>query len=144
MKTQTYGREAIDLFRKKTKRNHKILTARMEGMFWAGKKVGCSFLLWTLGLAFGGFTLCPTEDSTWLWSTHFFGLSSKFGHSIPQPLNLDGRSVKWPYVIQLASMSHHSLFLKGGQQHGELGGRPHQAFLCSKSHYNNCHQVILF
>jgi hypothetical protein len=26
----------------------------------------------------------------------FFGLSTKFGHSIPQPLNLDGHSVKHP------------------------------------------------
>jgi hypothetical protein len=29
-------------------------------------------------------------------SVHFFGLSTKFGHSIPRPLDLDGHSVKRP------------------------------------------------
>jgi hypothetical protein len=32
-------------------------------------------------------------------SAHFFGLSTKFGHSIPWPLNLDGHSVKRPFVV---------------------------------------------
>jgi len=32
----------------------------------------------------------------WLFSTHFFGLSTKFGHSITQPLDLDGHSVNRP------------------------------------------------
>jgi hypothetical protein len=31
-----------------------------------------------------------------LFSAHFFGLSTKFGHSIPRPLDLDGHGVKWP------------------------------------------------
>jgi hypothetical protein len=32
----------------------------------------------------------------WLCSSHFFGLSTKFGHSIARPLNLDGHSVNRP------------------------------------------------
>jgi len=52
------------------------------------------------GLAFGGFTLCPAEGSTyyiyWLFSAHFFGLSTNFGHSIPRPLHFDNHSVKRP------------------------------------------------
>jgi hypothetical protein len=39
----------------------KILAIGLEGLFWAGNKVGCSIFLWTLSLAFGGFTPCPTE-----------------------------------------------------------------------------------
>jgi hypothetical protein len=34
----------------------------------------------------------------YVFSTHFFGLSTKFGHSIPRPLNLDGHSVKRPLL----------------------------------------------
>jgi hypothetical protein len=41
----------------------KILVVRLEGLFWARNKVGCSSLSLSLGLAFGGFTLCPAEDS---------------------------------------------------------------------------------
>jgi hypothetical protein len=32
----------------------------------------------------------------YLLAAHFFGLSTKFGHSIPRPLDLDGHSVKRP------------------------------------------------
>jgi hypothetical protein len=35
----------------------------LKRLFWARSKVGCSFFLWTLGLAFGSFTLCPAEGS---------------------------------------------------------------------------------
>jgi hypothetical protein len=38
----------------------------------------------------------PLTILYWLFSTHFFGFSTKFGHSIPRPLDLDGHSVKWP------------------------------------------------
>jgi hypothetical protein len=41
----------------------KILAIRLEGLFWVENKVGCSFFLWTLGLAFNDFTLCPAEGS---------------------------------------------------------------------------------
>jgi len=34
----------------------------------------------------------------WLFSTHFFGLSTKFGHSIPRPHDLDGHSVRLPLL----------------------------------------------
>ena len=44
----------------------------------------------------GSFTI-----SYWLFSSHFFGLSTKFGHSIPWPLDLDGHSMKWPLYFDL-------------------------------------------
>jgi hypothetical protein len=51
-------------------------------------------------MKFGGFALCPPEGSDsyilLVISAHFFGLSTKFGHSIPWPLDLDGLSVKQP------------------------------------------------
>jgi hypothetical protein len=30
----------------------------------------------------------------WLFSAHFFGLSTKLGHSVPWPLDFDGHSMK--------------------------------------------------
>jgi hypothetical protein len=111
------------------KKTNKILADRLEGMFWVGNKVWCSFFLWTLGLAFEGFASWPSKSRgceshgqrfglwawpleashyaqpkapipifDWLFSTHFFGLSTKFGHSIQQPLDLDGHNVKWPLL----------------------------------------------
>ena len=39
------------------------------------------------------------------FSTHLFGLSTKFGHSIPRPLDLDGHSVKRPFEdLQVSSI----------------------------------------
>jgi hypothetical protein len=35
----------------------------------------------------------------WLFSTHFFGLPTKFAHSIPCPLDFDNHSVKRPLVL---------------------------------------------
>jgi hypothetical protein len=89
------------------------------------------FGLWTLGLAFGGFTLWPSKSrgpgNSWpknwtldltfgsftlhltidyLFSAHFFRLSTKFGHSIPRPLNLDCHSVKRPKVNDRSLPSH--------------------------------------
>jgi hypothetical protein len=56
--------------------------------------------VWTLDLAFGGFTLCPAEGYTYYILLaifiSFFGLLTKFGHSIPRPLDFDGHSVKRP------------------------------------------------
>jgi hypothetical protein len=40
----------VDLFFIKVKKNDKILAVRVEGLFWAGNKVGRSFFLWTLEL----------------------------------------------------------------------------------------------
>jgi hypothetical protein len=34
----------------------------LEELFWAANKVGCSFFLWTLGLAFGGFKLWSSKS----------------------------------------------------------------------------------
>jgi hypothetical protein len=58
-----YGREVVDFFLIKKSNFDKILAVRLEGLFWAMNKVGCSFFLWTLGLAFEGFTLCSAEGS---------------------------------------------------------------------------------
>jgi hypothetical protein len=38
----------------------------------------------------------PIPIFYWLFSSHFFGLPIKFGHSILWPLNLDSHSVKQP------------------------------------------------
>jgi hypothetical protein len=120
-----YGREAVYFFLKTKKKKDMILAARLEGLFCAGTKVGCSFFLSPLDLAFEAshygrpsqeavgvhdqrFELwawyvevshyarleAPIPIFYWLFSTHFFGLSTKFGHSIPWPHDLDGRSVK--------------------------------------------------
>ena len=54
-----YGQEAVDLFLiKKKKEINKILAVRLEGLFWTGNKLGCSFRrwVWTLGFAFRSFT----------------------------------------------------------------------------------------
>jgi hypothetical protein len=45
------------------------------------------------------FTLCLAEGSTYyyvidyVFSAHFFELSTKFGHSIPRPLDLDSHNL---------------------------------------------------
>jgi hypothetical protein len=72
--------------------------------------------VWTLDLAFGGFTLCPAKDFNYYILLAIFNPfhwymfigehigfsccsdSTKFGHSIPQPLDFDGHSVKWPLI----------------------------------------------
>ena len=41
----------------------------------------------------------------WLFSTHFFGLTIKFGYSIPWALDLDSHSVKRPLVWLLGLRS---------------------------------------
>jgi hypothetical protein len=38
----------------------------------------------------------PLTIFYWLFSAHFFGLSTKFDHSIAQPLDLDDHSVNRP------------------------------------------------
>jgi hypothetical protein len=43
----------------------KILAVRSKGLFWAGNEMGRSFFLWTLGWAFGSFTLYSI-----LWKLH--------------------------------------------------------------------------
>jgi hypothetical protein len=104
----------------------KILAVRLEGLFWAGNKVRCSFGfgLWAWPLeashcvrpSWGGVGVRGQGFGLWTWpleASHYarhkaplivfywlcifsllFGLSTRFGHSIPQPLNLDGHSVK--------------------------------------------------
>jgi hypothetical protein len=80
----------------------KISALRLEGSFWARNEVGCSFgWVWTLGLVFGGFTICPAKGSTNYillvdFNPFLFGLSTKFPHSISRPLDLDDHSVKRP------------------------------------------------
>jgi hypothetical protein len=62
-KTQTMVERLSILF---LKNNHKLTRCwplTWRGCFVQGNKVGCSFFLWTLGLDFGGFTLCNAEGS---------------------------------------------------------------------------------
>jgi hypothetical protein len=81
----------------------KIFAVRLEGLFWARNKVGYSsrFGLWAWPLEASHYARpkAPLLIFYWLFSAHFFGLSTKFGNSIPQPLDLDGHSVKRPQDI---------------------------------------------
>jgi hypothetical protein len=56
-------------FIQKLKKTDKILVVRLEGLFWVENQVGCSSFVWTLSLAFGGFTLWPSKsrghESSW-------------------------------------------------------------------------------
>jgi hypothetical protein len=78
----------------------KILAVRLEGLFWARNKVACSFEFglwaWPLEASHYARPKAPLPIFYWLFSAHFFGLSTKFGHSIAQPLDLDGHSVNRP------------------------------------------------
>jgi hypothetical protein len=66
----------------------KILTIRLEGLFWARYKVACSFGfgLWAWSLEASHYAQPKTSITIlyWLFSTQFFGLSTKFDHPIPQ------------------------------------------------------------
>jgi hypothetical protein len=44
-----------------------------------------------------------------IFLAHFFGLSTKFDHSIPRPLNFDGHSAKRPLVSQ--GLSHIYIYI---------------------------------
>jgi hypothetical protein len=57
-----YGEEADVFFIRKSNID-KILAINLEKLFWVGNKVECSFFLWTLGLAFGGFISFPAKSS---------------------------------------------------------------------------------
>jgi hypothetical protein len=54
--------------------------------------------LWAWPLEASHHTLLETPSLIyyWLFQPIFFELSTKFGHSIPRPLDLDGHSVKCP------------------------------------------------
>jgi hypothetical protein len=40
-----YGQEATDYYYYYYDKSDKILAVRLEGLFWAGNRVGCSFFL---------------------------------------------------------------------------------------------------
>jgi hypothetical protein len=61
-KPKLWSRGRQSFFIKRIKKTDKILGVGLERLFWVGNKLGCFFFLWTLGLAFGDFTLCPAED----------------------------------------------------------------------------------
>jgi hypothetical protein len=97
-----YSQKAINFLSWINKKTDKILAIWLEGLFWARNKVGCSFFL--LDFGFGLWKLSHYARPKvsililyWLFLAIFFGLSTKFGHSIPRPLDLDGHSVKRPY-----------------------------------------------
>jgi len=63
------------------------------GVVWVGGKVGCSFFLWTLGLAFGGFTLCLPEDFN---SYFFIGYVQLVSFNKVQPFDPMASRLGWP------------------------------------------------
>jgi hypothetical protein len=81
----------------------KILAVRLEGLFWARNKVGCSFgfglWAWPLEASLYVKPKAPITIFCWLFLAHLFELSTKFGHSIPWPLDSDGHSVKRPKTV---------------------------------------------
>jgi hypothetical protein len=62
MKTQTMV-EMLIFFIKKWNFLTRSWPLDWRDLFRVGNKVGCTFFLWTLGLAFGSFTLCPAKGS---------------------------------------------------------------------------------
>jgi hypothetical protein len=58
-----YGQDVVKFFAYGKSIIDKIMAVRLEGLFWARNKVGMLLWVWTLSLAFGSFTLCPTECS---------------------------------------------------------------------------------
>jgi hypothetical protein len=73
-----YGQEAVNFFsNEKINKLTRSWPVGLEGLFWIRNKVWYSFFLWTLGLAFGGFTLWPFKSrghgSSWpkLWTLGF-------------------------------------------------------------------------
>jgi hypothetical protein len=54
----------------------------------------------------------------YVFSAHFFGFSTKFGHSIPWPLDLDNHSVKQPQEAQ--SMTVVTWRLPSGSCNGDV------------------------
>jgi hypothetical protein len=84
-----------------TKSNiEKILVVRWRDCFEQGIKwdAPSSFGLraWPLEASQCARPKAPILICYWLFWAYFFGLSTKFAHSIPQPLDLDGYSVKRP------------------------------------------------
>jgi hypothetical protein len=80
----------------------KILAIRFEGLFWARNKVACSFEfgLWAWPLEASHYARAKASLTIfyWLFSAHFFRISTKFGHSTARPLDLDGHNVNRPLV----------------------------------------------
>jgi hypothetical protein len=122
--------ERLSIFFHKKSNINKILALDWRGCFGKGIKWDPPSFFWTLGLAFGGFALWlsksrvhgqrfrlwtwPLETSHyarpkapipifyWLFLAHLFGLSTKIGHSIPQPLDLGDHSMKRPLCPSLS------------------------------------------
>jgi hypothetical protein len=75
METQNYGREAIGFFHIKKSIIGKILAIRLEGLFWARNKVGCTFgfglWAWPLEASHCAWPKAPLTTFYWLFSTPF-------------------------------------------------------------------------
>jgi hypothetical protein len=71
-----YGQEAVNFSTLKYNSLTTSCPLDWRGCFGQGIKWGCSFCLWTLGLAFGGFTLWPSKlrgrgsswPNVWTWA----------------------------------------------------------------------------
>jgi hypothetical protein len=73
----------------------KILAVKLEGLYWARNKVGCSFFLWTLDLAFEGNTMAIQVKRPWEFITKGleFGLGLWRLHTVP------GQRLQFLYFI---------------------------------------------
>jgi hypothetical protein len=106
MESQTMVERLSIFFSLKRSIIDKILVVGLEGLFWARNEVGCSFgfglWAWPLEASHYAWLKAPLTIFYCFFPAHFFGLSTKFGHSIPRPLDLDGHSVKRPLIHRVA------------------------------------------
>jgi len=98
METQTMVNKPPVFFHKKKSISDKILAIRLEALFWARNKVGCSFFLKNLGLAFGCFILISIVH-WWPTPVSVGGLQAQPKAPLPtillaiyfQPISLDSQ-----------------------------------------------------
>jgi hypothetical protein len=94
-----YGQEAVGFFSLNNQSLTRSWPLDWRGYFEQRIKWTCSFEfgVWTWPLEASHYAQmkAPLTIIYWL-SAHFFGLSTKFGHSIARPLDLDNHSVNRP------------------------------------------------
>jgi hypothetical protein len=95
-----YGRQAVNFFSFKNQQLTRSWPLDWRGYFEQGIKwdapLGSDFGLWSFEASHYAWPKAPLTIFYWLFSARFFGLLTKFGHSIPRPLDLDGHSMKRP------------------------------------------------
>jgi hypothetical protein len=86
-----YGQETVDFFFIISKKTNKILTVRLEGLFWAVNKVGCSFILglWKLHI------MVVQDEKPW----DFMAKDLGFGLSLWKLHTMPGRRLRFLYIL---------------------------------------------